>query len=106
MLLLEGCRKMAFSGNVAALWKSLDMDDDGAVQLEDVEPRLALVLSFFRKWACEQHGSCANAMHYMANLLQQRHPKWTQQDLIVALHLAKFPNIPQTSLRQVPPLLQ
>mmetsp|Transcript_39713 Transcript_39713/g.88930 ORF Transcript_39713/g.88930 Transcript_39713/m.88930 type:complete len:953 (-) Transcript_39713:147-3005(-) len=103
--LLKGCRKMAFSGNVAALWKSLDMDDDGAVQLEDVEPRLALVLSFFRKWACEQHGSCANAMHYMANLLQQRHPKWTQQDLIVALHLAKFPNIPQTSLRQVSAIL-
>jgi len=103
--LLKGCRKMAFSGNVAALWKSLDMDDDGAVQLEDVEPRLALVLSFFRKWAWDHHGSCAKAMHYMANLLQQRHPKWTQQDLIVALHLAKFPNIAQTSLRQVSAVL-
>eukprot|EP00403_Amphidinium_massartii_P001742 CAMPEP_0178381532 /NCGR_PEP_ID=MMETSP0689_2-20121128/6031_1 /TAXON_ID=160604 /ORGANISM="Amphidinium massartii, Strain CS-259" /LENGTH=950 /DNA_ID=CAMNT_0020001717 /DNA_START=67 /DNA_END=2920 /DNA_ORIENTATION=+ len=103
--LLKGCRKMAFSGNVSALWKALDVDDDGAVQLEDVDPRLAFVLSFFRKWAAEQHGSCTKAMHYMACLLQRRHPKWTQQDLIVALHLAKFPGVPQVSLRQVSGIL-
>merc|ERR1740130_1866520 len=42
------------------LWKSLDLDSDGKLSLEELCPDFALALARFRQWACSSFGSCVD----------------------------------------------
>mmetsp|Transcript_43351 Transcript_43351/g.81418 ORF Transcript_43351/g.81418 Transcript_43351/m.81418 type:complete len:776 (+) Transcript_43351:86-2413(+) len=96
--LWKGCRKIAFHGDVAALWKAMDIDDDGAVHLQEVDARMALVLARFKKWATENHGTSVVAMQYLAALIKKRTPKWSMEEFLSALRAANFPPIPGVNL--------
>merc|ERR1719456_1077392 len=69
--MLKGCRQVAFSGDVMALWKAMDQDGDGSVQLPEMDVRLALVLASFKKWCAEKHGSCVKAMQHLAAITRR-----------------------------------
>merc|ERR1719326_571566 len=92
--LLKGCRKIAFSGDVVALWKAMDVDDDGIVQLEEVDVQLALVLASFKKWATEENGSCVSTIVQLGNMSKRQTSKWDHEAFITALKQASFPGVP------------
>lgn len=96
--LLKGCKKIAFSGDVVALWKAMDVDDDGAVHLQEVDPRMALVLASYKKWAGDQYGSCVASLQQFAAMMKRRTPKWNLEDFTAALRMASFPNLQGTPL--------
>lgn len=96
--LLKGCRKIAYSGDVVALWKSLDIDDDGIVYLEEVDAPMALVLASFKKWSSESNGSCVATLVQLGNLIRRQSGKWDQESFCTALKQAKFPGCPSLEL--------
>lgn len=93
--LLKGCQKIAYSGDVVALWKAMDVDDDGIVQLEEVDVQLALVLASFKKWASlDESGSCVAKLVQLGSLTKRQSSKWDQEGFTTALRLANFPGCP------------
>jgi len=92
--LLKGCQKIAYNGDVVALWKAMDIDDDGIVQLEEVDVQLALVLASFKKWASEENGSCVATMVQLGNITKRQTFKWDQEGFFTALKQAGFPGGP------------
>lgn len=83
--MLKGCRQVAFEGDVMALWKAMDQDGDGCVQLGELDVRMALVLASFKKWSNDNHGSCVKAMQHLAVLAKRRTAKWSVEDLVAAV---------------------
>lgn len=83
--MLKGCRQVAFSGDFMALWKAMDQDGDGSVQLPEMDVRMALVLASFKKWCSERHGGCVNAMQHLAAINKRRTSKWNLDDFINAI---------------------
>jgi len=88
--LLRGCKKIAFEGDVVALWKHMDVDDDGIVMLEEVDTKLALVLAHFKKWASDLNGSCVATMLQLGALTRRKIPKWTSEDFAAALRAVQY----------------
>jgi len=104
--MLKGCRQVAFGGDVMALWKALDSDGDGCVQLPEVDVRMALVLSSFKKWCSEKHGSCVKAMQHFAAITRRRTAKWNVDDFVAAVSSSGWPGVPgATTLKQAAALL-
>lgn len=101
-----GVRKVAFSGDIAALWKALDADDDGAVHLQEVDHSMAIVLARYKKWATDEYGSCAACLTHFSTLLRKRGlAKWTLEDFSTALSRSDFPDVPGVSRKQAGTML-
>ncbi|CAK0850769.1 unnamed protein product, partial [Prorocentrum cordatum] len=96
--LLKGCRKVAFAGDSVALWKGLDLDDSGAIELHEVEPGLALALARFKRWAVPKLGGCTEAVQKLGESmgLGQRGAalKLSVDDLAASLRSSGFPGVP------------
>merc|ERR1719197_1737443 len=73
--MLKGCRQVAFGGDVMALWRAMDQDGDGCVQLPELDVRMALVLASFKKWCSETHGSCIKGIGHLASIARRRTAK-------------------------------
>lgn len=54
------CRKADLKIDSAALWKSLDKDNDGVLRMEELYIRGADILASFQMWACQEFGTCAS----------------------------------------------
>jgi hypothetical protein len=98
--LLKCCRKIAFTGSDAALWKAVDSDDDGTVHLQEVEMPIALALGVFKKWASDRDGNCVATVKDLAKQLKKKTAKWTLDELANALRLAGFPPVVGMKERQ------
>mmetsp|Transcript_43012 Transcript_43012/g.98859 ORF Transcript_43012/g.98859 Transcript_43012/m.98859 type:complete len:770 (+) Transcript_43012:94-2403(+) len=100
--LLKGCKKIDFVGNATSLWKIMDTDDEGMVNLCQVDVRVARVLAMFRRVASKQHGSCAAALQKVSGSSpgRRRNPKWTLEDLQTAMEQLDFPSLPGVTLKQ------
>lgn len=103
--LLKGCRKIAFGGDVVALWKGMDGDDDGTVGLHEVATRMAIVLASFKKWCQQRYGSCAAAMQQLGAMMRHRSLKWSSEEFFSALKAAEFPERPEVPQRQAAMML-
>jgi len=103
--MLKGCRQIAFVGDMVALWKSLDVDDDGTVHLQEADVRMALVLATFKKWASEHFGSCVNLLQHLSTLTKRRATKWNRDDFDYGLRLVSFPGVPGMQFRQATAML-
>mmetsp|Transcript_69097 Transcript_69097/g.131845 ORF Transcript_69097/g.131845 Transcript_69097/m.131845 type:complete len:962 (+) Transcript_69097:139-3024(+) len=103
--MLKGCRQVAFGGDVLALWKAMDQDGDGCVQLPEVDVRMALVLANFKKWSWDNHGSCVKAMQHFAALAKRRTAKWRVDDFVAAVCLSTWPAVPGISVKQAAAML-
>lgn len=60
--LFKGCKAIAFKGDVWALWRALDTDDDGLWRLEEVDAHSAALLARFKQWCWEKFGGCVKAL--------------------------------------------
>jgi CRP-like cAMP-binding protein/Ca2+-binding EF-hand superfamily protein len=89
--MLKGCRQVAFEGDVTALWKAMDQDGDGSVQLPDLDVRMSLVLASFKKWCHERHGGCVKAMTHFATVNQKWTSRWSVPDFIAAVSSSGWP---------------
>mmetsp|Transcript_45527 Transcript_45527/g.145172 ORF Transcript_45527/g.145172 Transcript_45527/m.145172 type:complete len:702 (+) Transcript_45527:86-2191(+) len=98
--LLKGCRKIGFRGNVVALWKAMDVDDDGTALLREVDVRMAMVLAMFKKWAAEKYGCCIAALEQLAATARQKSATYSVEEFTSALCLANFPRIPGLMSKQ------
>jgi len=103
--MLKGCRQVAFSGDVMALWKAMDQDGDGSVQLPELDVRMSLVLASFKKWCSEKHGGCVKAMQHLAAMTRRRTAKWSVDDFVAAVQLSSWQGVPGISLKQVAGML-
>jgi hypothetical protein len=103
--LLKGCRRIGFQGDVVALWKALDTDDDGTVLLLDVDVPMAMTLAIFKKWAHSQYGCCVAALEQLAAMSRRRSHKWNFEDFNEALNIANFPAVPGLQRRQAVAML-
>jgi len=104
--MLKGCRQVAFGGDVMALWKAMDSDGDGCVQLPELDVRMALVLASFKKWCSEKHeGSSLKAINHLAAITRRRTAKWSAEDFIAALSLTNYPGVPGMSFKQAAAML-
>jgi len=103
--LLKGCRKIGFRGDVVALWKAMDVDDDGTALLREVDVKMAMVLATFKKWAAEKYGCCIAALEQLSARSRCKSPTWTCDEFTAAICLASFPRVPGLGTRQVAAML-
>mmetsp|Transcript_8986 Transcript_8986/g.24999 ORF Transcript_8986/g.24999 Transcript_8986/m.24999 type:complete len:690 (-) Transcript_8986:95-2164(-) len=103
--LRKACRKIGFRGDTVALWKAMDVDDDGTALLLEVDVRMAMVLATFKKWAAEKYGCCIAALEQLAAMARLKSATWSVDEFASALCLAKFPRVPFLTGRQVATML-
>jgi len=51
------CRDLGYGGNIKKLWKELDLDMDGFIELDELDAEAAAGLAEFRRVALEHYGS-------------------------------------------------
>mmetsp|Transcript_5868 Transcript_5868/g.11858 ORF Transcript_5868/g.11858 Transcript_5868/m.11858 type:complete len:795 (+) Transcript_5868:84-2468(+) len=74
------CSRTHLRVDVQVLWKSMDLDSSGTLELEEFCPKPAEALASFQRWAKEAAGSCAALWDQpeaeQARLLPQRGGSW------------------------------
>lgn len=85
--LFKGCRKIAFKGDVWALWRALDTDNDGLWRLEEVDASGAALMARFRLWCWEKFGGCVKALEAISKYANLR---LSIQDVEEALRTCGF----------------
>merc|ERR1719236_413378 len=50
------CKKIGFKGKVRPLWKALDVYNEGAAKIENIDRESAEVLAQFRRWCMAEGG--------------------------------------------------
>lgn len=100
-VLSKYCRANGLKINFHDLWRSLDLDGDGVVRLEEIGPSYAAVLANLQGWCKKTFGSCAalwetveadeirSEYHYRG--LWRSNKKMPLRAFVQLLHIAGWP---------------
>lgn len=83
--LFKACKRMGWQGDVRALWRALDADDNGAAVLEELHGPTARLLARFKVWGDQCFGDIHTAFARLCgeeSVPERRHLKITSKDFV------------------------
>lgn len=70
-------RELGYNGNVKTAWRMLDKDQDGFIQLADLDPTVEHMMSSYRKAVKDKYGNLLNA--WLSSLAKDGHSAVTKE---------------------------